>query len=251
MNRHQLAEVTAKSADRIGQARKFLKKGQLIEAANIAKKLLRRESDNTEALYLLAVCQRYMRKTSDALLTLERLRSLTPAWARAYQEEGHVHRMMNDTGSAIVAYERATSLNPALIASWRALCDLYATQGDEEAAEKALLQYSRLAELAPELVSVTSMLHEDRLYEAERLCRAFLQKHRHHVEAMRLLAQIGARLHILDDAEFLLESCVEFEPDNRLVRFDYINVLHKRQKFKKSLEQARRLRASDPWQSCL
>jgi tetratricopeptide (TPR) repeat protein len=246
VNRHQLAEVTAKSADRIGQARKFLKKGQLIEAANIAKKLLRRESDNTEALYLLAVCQRYMRKTSDALLTLERIRSLTPAWARAYQEEGHVHRMMNDTGSAIVAYERATSLNPALIASWRALCDLYATQGDEEAAEKALLQYSRLAELAPELVSVTSMLHEDRLYEAERLCRAFLQTHRHHVEAMRLLAQIGARLHILDDAEFLLESCIEFEPDNRLVRFDYINVLHKRQKFKKSLEQARRLRASDP-----
>lgn len=246
MNRHKVAEITAKSADRIGQAKKFLKQGQLIEAANIAKKLLRTESDNTEALYLLAVCQRYMRKTCDALLTLEQLRSLTPAWARAYQEEGHVHRMMNDTRSAIVAYERATSLNPALIASWKALCDLYATQGDEEAAEKALLQYSRLAELAPELVSVTSMLHEDRLYEAERLCRAFLQKHQHHVEAMRLLAQIGTRLHVLDDAEFLLESCVEFEPDNRLVRFDYVNVLHKRQKFKKSLEQARLLRTSDP-----
>jgi tetratricopeptide (TPR) repeat protein len=53
----------------------------------------------------------------------------------------------------------------------------------------------------------------------------------------------------LDDAEFLLESCVEFEPDNRLVRFDYINVLHKRQKFKKSLEQAGLLRASDPGNS--
>jgi len=36
--------------------------------------------------------------------------------------------------------------------------------------------------------------------------RQFLQTHGDHVEAMRLLAQIGVKLEILDDAEFLLES---------------------------------------------
>jgi hypothetical protein len=55
---------------------------------------------------------------------------------------------------------------------------------------------------------------------------------------MRLLAMLGMKLFVYDDAEFLLESCVEFAPDYWLARYDYINVLHKRQKFEKALEQA-------------
>ena len=38
----------------------------------------------------------------------------------------------------------------------------------------------------------------------------FLLAHGNHIEAMRLLAQIGVKLDVLDDAEFLLESIVEF-----------------------------------------
>ncbi len=56
---------------------------------------------------------------------------------------------------------------------------------------------------------------------------------------MRLLAMLGMKLFVYDDAEFLLESCVEFAPDYWLARYDYINVLHKRQKFEKALEQAK------------
>jgi len=42
---------------------------------------------------------------------------------------------------------------------------------------------------------------------------------------MRLLADIGARLGVLDDAEFLLQSALKFEPDNKRVRIDYIQAL--------------------------
>ena len=63
---------------------------------------------------------------------------------------------------------------------------------------------------------------------------------------MRLLAQIGIRLQVLDDAEFLLESCIEFEPDNLRARLDYVNVLHKRQKYDKALEQAEWLHERAP-----
>jgi tetratricopeptide (TPR) repeat protein len=66
------------------------------------------------------------------------------------------------------------------------------------------------------------------------------------VEGMRLLADIGMRLGVLDDAEFLLESALKFEPDNVQVRVDYIQALRKRQKFQHALEQASFLLDTSP-----
>jgi tetratricopeptide (TPR) repeat protein len=63
---------------------------------------------------------------------------------------------------------------------------------------------------------------------------------------MRLLADLGVRTHVLDDAEFILESAVEFEPKNHFARFDYLNVLYRRQKYDKSLAQAQILLDSEP-----
>ena len=63
---------------------------------------------------------------------------------------------------------------------------------------------------------------------------------------MRLLAELGMKLQILDDAEYLLESCVEFSPNHQRARLDYVQVLHKRQKFKKALQQAEILHANHP-----
>jgi tetratricopeptide (TPR) repeat protein len=90
------------------------------------------------------------------------------------------------------------------------------------------------------------MMAEGRNISAERLCRAFLKENPQHVEGMRLLASLGIKAEVLDDAEFILESAVAFEPDNRFARFDYMNALYRRQKYAESLEQARILRDSDP-----
>jgi hypothetical protein len=43
---------------------------------------------------------------------------------------------------------------------------------------------------------------------------------------------------VQEDADFLLESAVELDPDNIQLRLDYIQVLRKRQKFAAALEQA-------------
>jgi cytochrome c-type biogenesis protein CcmH/NrfG len=81
------------------------------------------------------------------------------------------------------------------------------------------------------LLAVLDLVSQRKLLKAEEICRQFLQKVPHHVEGMRLLADIGARLGVLDDAEFLLESALKFEPDNKRIRIDYIQALRKRQKF--------------------
>ncbi|MGH8241446.1 MAG: sulfotransferase, partial [Steroidobacteraceae bacterium] len=83
------------------------------------------------------------------------------------------------------------------------------------------------------------MLAEGEIYAAEGVIRQFLQTRPNHVEGMRLLAHIGVKLDVLDDAEFLLESALEFDPDNRAVRYDYATVLLQRHKHTQALEQAR------------
>ncbi|MFQ3192746.1 MAG: tetratricopeptide (TPR) repeat protein, partial [Paraglaciecola sp.] len=103
-----------------------------------------------------------------------------------------------------------------------------------------------LSSLPPALVSVSSLIYQKQFHRAERLCRHFLKDNPHQPEAMRLLAELGTKFQILDDAEFLLASCLEIEPNYKRARLDYVHVLHKRQKFYKALEQAKVLLDSDP-----
>jgi tetratricopeptide (TPR) repeat protein len=227
-------------------ARQLLQQGKLNEALAAARADLRENADNVEALYVKAVAQRYLGQPASALKTLAKLKVRQPAHARACQEEGHNLRQLGQLEQAAAAYQRAVDLNHGLLASWRELAALQQRLGNQREFKMAQAEYSRLSALPSELVSVTSLIHEGKLFRAEKLCRDFLQKNPHHIEAMRLLAMLGMKLFVYDDAEFLLESCVEFAPDYWLARYDYINVLHKRQKFEKALQQARLLLDSYP-----
>src|SRR5207248_1095024 len=107
-------------------------------------------------------------------------------------------------------------------------------------------QATQLERLPPPVLAASGMLNEGDVYGAERILRQFLLKHGNHLEAMRLLAQIGVQLEVLDDAEFLLESALVFDPSCHIARYDYAVVLGKRHKHLASLEQARKLLAIDP-----
>lgn len=208
--------------------------------------LLQFDPKNIEALYMSAVCQRYLRDFQPALDTLTQLKSLAPEHGRAHQEEGHTYRDMGRTDDALNAYARACRFNPALEASWRGQLDILRKKGLERQASQVQAQLERLQNLPRPLIGVMDLIAQGRLLKAEEICRQFLQKIPHHVEGMRLLANIGMRLGVLDDAEFLLESAARFEPDNVQVRIDYIQALRKRQKFSQALEQARQLLNTAP-----
>jgi len=98
-------------------------------AATAARAALQAEPDDSEALYLLAVCERYPQQPEQALATLARLRDLRPGYARACQEAGHNHRTLRQFDEAGRAYAQAVALNPALEASWRRLAELRAAEG--------------------------------------------------------------------------------------------------------------------------
>ena len=204
------------------------------------------EPENTEALYMSAVCHRYQREFDQALARLETLKALAPEHGRGHQEEGHTYRDMGRADDALLAYSRACHYNPALEASWRGQLAILEAKGRERQAVQIRAQLERLAALAKPLVAVTDLIAQGRLLKAEDICRQYLRKVPQDVEGMRLLADIGIRLGVLDDAEFLLESAAKLAPENTPIRIDYVRVLRKRQKFQRALEEAKRLLDTSP-----
>lgn len=223
-------------------AQKALQAGDFAQGLALVEPVLAAEPGEGEALYMAAVALRYLNRPQEAQAMLARLHAAMPEYGRAWQEAGHLARAQGHQAQAIAAYLRATRFNPALDASWRALAELQ----DGAAARSAQSQAERIAGLPRELVAVTHHLHEGRILRAEEICRHFLRTHPQNVEGMRLLAQIGIKLGILDDAEFLLESARVFEPDNVQVHLDYIDALRRRQKFDHAREEAESLYQSDP-----
>jgi tetratricopeptide (TPR) repeat protein len=208
--------------------------------------VLQIEPDNPDALYMSAVCRRYSRDFDAALRLIERLKEIWPEHGRAHQEEGHAYRDMGRLDDALLAYARACRFNPALVASWRGQLDILRHKGLDQQARQVGAQLESLQELPQPLLAVLDLVGQRKLLQAEDICRRFLKKVPHHVEGMRLLADIGVRLGVLDDAEFLLASALKLEPGNKRVRIDYIQALRKRQKFSAALEQARLLLDSAP-----
>ena len=232
--------------DRLAQAQQALQAGDFAEGSALVEPLLVDDPADGEALYLAAVAARYLEHFDEADRHLAALHAAMPEYGRAWQEAGHLARATGDVPAAIAAFGRATRFNPALDASWRALVELEQARGRPAEAQAARAQAERIAALPRELVAVTHHLHEGRLLRAEEICRHFLRANPRNVEGMRLLAQIGIKLGILDDAEFLLDSAQAFEPDNIQIRLDYIDALRRRQKFAAAREQAEALHARDP-----
>ena len=225
----------------VTRLRGLVEKRQFAPCATAAQSLLAEVPENRDVLYLLAVSQRYLGRIADALRTLGQFELLHPDYGRLFQERGHCLRSVGQSLPAIAAYQRAVMLNPTLSSSWQALQSLYGANGDETNARLAAANVAKLATLPREVVSATNSFSEGEIHAAEDIVRRHLLGSPTDIEAMRLLARIGVRLEILDDAEFLLESVLLAQPDYHAVRFEYASVLIQRHKFVAALEQADKL----------
>ena len=193
--------------------------------------------------YYLSLCSRYSKKYNEALVILNNVIKIDPSFARAYQEFGHNYFKLNNYKMSLKSYLRAVRYNPTLHASWLGILGI--KNVEQNIIDLATQNVLYLKNLPPELKSVSSFIFEGKYKKADHLCRDFLKNHPHHIEAMRLLAKIGKELHVYDDSEFLLESCLMFDKDNFDVALDYIDVLIKRQKYAKALEEAEKLYSKD------
>jgi tetratricopeptide (TPR) repeat protein len=226
--------------------RQLLDRRQFAEAARAAEALLAKSPQDRDLLYMLAVAQRYLGRTAAALAMLSRLEQLHPDYPRLHQERGYCHIAQRSPAAATAAFERAVALNPALPGSWKTLQTLYTMAGRTADADNAAAHVAKLASLPTAIVTARSMFADGEIEAAEALVRRYLLEHGDHIEGMRLLAQIGMKLDVLDDAELLLETVLERAPDYRPARYDYAQVLLQRHKHHQAREQIRMLQQAEP-----
>ncbi len=138
------------------------------------------------------------------------------------------------------------NINPALPASWNALQVLFKMTGQRRGRDAPRDTSRSSRRLPPEVVTATSLFADGEISPAERSIRDFLLKHGDHVEGMRLLAKIGMKLDVLDDAELLLESALMLAPDYHAARYDYVLTLLQRHKHAQALEEIDKLLKIDP-----
>jgi tetratricopeptide (TPR) repeat protein len=147
---------------------------------------------------------------------------------------------------AIAVLRRAVSLRPELPDAWRALGDHYSALEMREAADEAFAQHLRYSTRDPKLMSAALALSENRIPDAESQLRDHLKRHPTDVLAIRMLAEVAARIGRTNDAETLLARCVQLAPGFRMARQNYAMMLHKQNKWTAALAEVDYLLREDP-----
>ena len=148
--------------------------------------------------------------------------------------------------AAIEKLRRAVALKPDLPDAWRALGDHYTALEMKLAADEAYAQSIRYSTRDPRLMSAALALVENRIPEAEAELREFLKRHPTDVAAIRMLAEVAARIGRYGDAETLLARCLELAPGFTGARHNYATVLHRQGKSEAALIEVGKLLAEDP-----
>jgi tetratricopeptide (TPR) repeat protein len=230
----------------VNRLHRLIEESRFAEAQVAAQALLVTVPENRDALYACALAQRRLGDIPAALSTLSRLERSHPRFSRTYQERGLCHVVLRQGREAIEAFQRAVSLSPVLPVSWNMLERLYRMTGQPAEAEQSAAQSARLRDLPPEVVTAGVLFSDGELGRAEELIRSFLRNHGHHIEAMRLLAHIAMERDIQGDAQALLEGVLELSPEYHAARFDYAQVLSKRQLHLEAGKQMEKLLAVEP-----
>src|SRR5438552_5127311 len=145
-------------------------------------------------------------------LVILRPRERLPMLADTPPQEGRMIVAATDTGSrdaAVASLRHALALDPATPQAWRCLADLLDASGDRGAAADAYLAHVRNAVRDPVLMRAAAALHANQIPEAEAQLRAQLKQAPTDVVAIRMLAELAARLDRSEDATHLLERCLE------------------------------------------
>jgi tetratricopeptide (TPR) repeat protein len=160
----------------------------------------------------------------------EEILKVLPAQPAALLVLGLAKRALGHSGEAIAPLRRAVELKPDLGPAWLALGDLYTDVGDVPNADRAYAQHLKCSTRHPHMRAAGAALYENRLAEAESLLRARVREQPTDVAALRMLAEVAARLRRYGDAEVLLRCCVELAPSFIAARHNLALVLHRQNK---------------------
>jgi predicted Zn-dependent protease len=215
-------------------------------AVEQADEILKAVPGHPHARLILGAAHRRAGHTQSAIEVLAPLAREQSRSAPAHIELAIALSEAGRITDAIGALRRALQLKPDSIDAWQLLAEQLDMIGDAEGADRARAANIKAATKDPRLMEAASALVENNLPVAEMRLRTHLQSHPKDVAALRMLAEIAARLKRYADAQDLLESCLELAPSFDAARINYAVVLNRLGKPAEALPQIERLLAKDP-----
>ena len=229
----------------LSQAARLLAEQPRLAVAQ-TEEILKVVPDQPNALLLQALAKAYLGELADALGVLQRLTGLHPKWHAAHYELGMLYKRMGMGDKALSSLRQSLALNAESSKTWLAIADIHSANGDSAAADSAYIMQLRYADGNPRLLAAAAAMASNDIPVAERALKEYLAQNPTDVAAIRMLAEVAARLGRDFDAQNLLERCLELAPGFQFARQNYAYILNRSNRFEKALEQANRLLESDP-----
>lgn len=215
-------------------------------AGEQASEILRVVGRHPMASLLLGVSHSARGQPRKALEVLEPLSLAEPGWAEAHLELGLALGRLGRGEEAMRALRHAVALKPDLPRAWLALAGHLGAIGDAAGADAAYARHIRHSIRDPGLMQAAAALAAGSLPEAEARLREHLHKAPTDVAAIRMLAELAARIGRDEDAARLLARCLELAPGFHAARQNYAMVLNRAERAAEALEQVDLLLATDP-----
>src|SRR5581483_1155003 len=147
---------------------------------------------------------------------------------------------------AVAALRAAVERSPQSPDAWRLLADHLDALGDGGAADAARARHLKAVTSDPRLMRAAAALVENDLPVAESALRAHLRIAPTDVAALRMLAEVAARLRRYADAQVLLERCLELAPSFSAARHNFATILNRQARPAEALPHIERLLQAEP-----
>jgi predicted Zn-dependent protease len=229
----------------LGHAARLLEKDPRL-AIEQADEILKTVPGHPHARLIRGAAHRRAGQTQVALEVLEPLAREQPRSVPAHLELAIARGEAGRVPEAIASLRRALQLKPDSADAWRLLADHLELSGDSAGADQARARYLGAATQDPRLMEAAAHLVENDLPRAESRLRAHLERHPTDIAALRMLAEVAARLRRFADAQTLLERCLGLSPSFDAARHNYAVVLNRQGKGALALPQVEALLAKEP-----
>jgi predicted Zn-dependent protease len=198
------------------------------------------------ATLVVGMAQRRLGDLTAALATLEPLARSQPRAGAVHYEYGLALAHAGQGEAAVASLRRAVELSPTLPGAWLALADHLTAIGDTAGADAAYARHLKAGTRDPQLLRPAAALCDNDIPLAETLLREHLREHPTDVAAIRMFAEVAARLGRYQDAETLLARCLELAPGFQGARHNYAVALFRQGKHAAALPEIERLLVSEP-----
>jgi tetratricopeptide (TPR) repeat protein len=215
-------------------------------AAEQARAILEAVPRHVGATLMLATALRLAGDLEPALATVDPLARALVQAPEVQLEHGLILARLGRTQAAIAAFKRALALEPALAEAWRGLAEGLELVGDEAGARAAQARRIQAGVRDPALMAAASALVDEKLGVAEQILRDYLRAKPTEPAAIRMLAEVAARLGRHDDAEVLLVRCLELAPGFAAARHNLATVLYRQGRSEDALAHLDPLLADEP-----